>query len=218
MKQLVKHMGYLVVSGTILIAAACGNGRSENTATVDTSAMAPASDGGINEQTGSITAQAPTAADTFSTGTSAMNAPNQTDGAFVSDVLAGNMAEIAAHKAAVSRAENKTVKMHAQHMLTDHSKLGGDLKAYARKKSYSIPADMPADKKAAMDAMNASKGAAWDKAYVDDQIKVHQETIAKFEAAEKTVVDPELKSMVTAALPTLRSHLQMMQELQSTLK
>ena len=222
MKHLLKHAGYLVLSATVLIAAAC-NSTSTHDSTHNDSAstyyngsqdqgMEGASTGGVTPTTSQ--------ADTMVNNTNASSIPGtQADMAFVNDAIAANIAEIAAHKAAVSKAESKEVKMHAQHMLTDHMKMGDDMKAFARKKNYNIPMDAPADKTQAMETMNKdNKGAAWDKAYVAMQVRDHQQTIARFEAAERTVVDPELKNMIAAALPKLRSHLQMVQDAQSKMK
>jgi putative membrane protein len=222
MKHLIKHAGYLVLSATVLIAAACSDTSTrENTRIENTSAdiNRPQDNNMEGGGTGGVT---PTMSqsDTMVNNTNASSVPGtQADMAFINDAISNNIAEIASHKAAVSKAESKEVKMHAQHMLTDHMKLGDDMKAFARKKNYNIPMDAPADKKQAMDAMNKdNKGAAWDKAYIAMQVQAHQETIAKFQAAEKTVVDPELKNMIAAALPKLQTHLQMVQDAQSKMK
>jgi len=76
-----------------------------------------------------------------------------------------------------------------------------------------------ADKKQALDDMNANKkGKDWDAAYVDAQIADHQEAISKFEAAQNTVTDPDLKNLITQALPTLHDHLKMVQDLKASMK
>jgi len=138
---------------------------------------------------------------------------------FVNEASAMNLAEINAHKAAEAHAVNSDVKMHARHMLTDHQKLGDDMKALADKKGWTVATEPLTDKKQTLDDMNANKkGKDWDAAYVDQQIADHQEAISKFEAAQNTVTDPDLKNLITQALPTLRDHLKMVQDLKANMK
>jgi len=61
---------------------------------------------------------------------------------FVTEASAMNLAEINAHKAAGTHAVNGDVKMHAGHMLTDHQKLGDDMKALADKKGWTVAANL----------------------------------------------------------------------------
>lgn len=195
-----KFSGLLFLAGGLLLAS-CDNNKSSSTTTTTDSNKAIVVDNG-----------------------SGMNANNNNDNKskdqdFVSDVIAANMAEIDAHTAAQTHATSKEVKMHAEHMLADHKKLGEEMKAYAQKKNYTIPTAPPEDKKKDLDDMNADKkGADWDKAYLDMQEKDHEKTIKKFEDAQDDVADTELKNMITKTLPTLRAHLDMVKQAKDKMK
>lgn len=127
-----------------------------------------------------------------------------------------NVAEVAAHKAAATHATTADVKMHAKHMLADHQKLGDEMKALATKKNMQVSMDPPADKKQMLDDMNANKkGKDWDMAYLDAQVKDHQEAISLFENGSKSVKDADLKALIDKTLPTLRDHLKMVQDAQA---
>lgn len=201
MKNPIKNIGYLLFAGSFSLLVACGD----------------ADHDGVNDHNDT------TATNMQATADSAMNTPadmdRDDDAEFVSEAIAANLAEIAMHKAAETKAVTADVKAHAKHMLTDHNKLLADMQAYASRKGYSVPADAPADKKEKLDKMNAEKkGTDWDKAYLDEMVDDHKKDISKFEDAEDDVKDAELKTMISSALPTLRSHLQMVEDAQKKMK
>lgn len=149
-------------------------------------------------------------------GTGAMAATGISDQDFVTKASSANTAEIAAHKAAGTHATSADVKMHAKHMLTDHMKMGDEMKALASKKGLTVSTEPPADKKQMLDDMNANKkGKDWDIAYLDAQVKDHEEAIALFESGSAGVKDADLKAMIDKTLPTLRDHLQMVKDAQA---
>ena len=70
-----------------------------------------------------------------------------------------------------------------------------------------------------LDDMNVNKkGKDWDMAYLDGQVRDHQEAISLFEIGSASVKDPDLKALIDKTLPRLRSHLQMGQDAQSKMK
>lgn len=201
MKNPIKSIGYLLLAGSISLLVACGDADNDGVAdNVDTTAT--------NMQT---------MADTTLNSPADMNESD--DAEFVSEAVGANLAEIAMHKAAETHATTADVKAHAKHMLTDHNKMLSDMQAYASRKGYSIPADASADKKEELDKMNTEKkGADWDKAYLDKMVDDHKKDISKFEDAEDDVKDAELKTMISSTLPTLRSHLQMVEDAKKKMK
>lgn len=58
-------------------------------------------------------------------------------------------------------------------------------------------------------------GPAFDKAYANAMVKDHAEDIQKFENAQTSVNDPQLKQFASQTLPTLREHYRMAQDLQA---
>ena len=55
------------------------------------------------------------------------------------------------------------------------------------------------------------------RAYVDDQIRDHEKTIALFEREAKTGKDAELKAFAEKTLPALKEHLSMVRDLKTKL-
>jgi putative membrane protein len=64
-------------------------------------------------------------------------------------------------------------------------------------------------------AVSKLEGAVFDRAYVEDQIRDHEKTIALFEREAKTGKDAELKAFAEKTLPTLKEHLTMTQDLKT---
>jgi putative membrane protein len=65
------------------------------------------------------------------------------------------------------------------------------------------------------DKNDDKKGAEWDKEWIDDMVEMHEKDVKKFEEAQNDVADPELKTMVSEALPVLRSHLDMTKQIKA---
>jgi putative membrane protein len=145
---------------------------------------------------------------------STMSAPAKTDKAagadtaFVMEAAKGGMMEVAKGKAATQHASRDDVKQFAQRMVDDHTKAGDELKSIASGKNITLPPDQPSAKDQAMlDKMSKMNGAAFDQAYIADQVKDHEKTIALFEKEARSGKDAELKAFAEKTLPTLKEHL-----------
>ena len=137
------------------------------------------------------------------------------DSNFVVKATKANMEELKILQAGWDNGSSKDLKAHAKMMIADHKKLGASVKAYSDKKSYTLPADDNGKGDDAVASLNKNtKGADWDKAWVDKMVEGHNDAISLFEDYQNKVKDPDLQKMITDALPTLHSHLDMMKQLQ----
>jgi putative membrane protein len=145
---------------------------------------------------------------------SAMSAPTKMDKAagadamFVKEAAKGGMMEVAKGKLAAQHASRDDVKQFAQRMVDDHTKAGDELKSIASGKNITLPPDQPsAQDQAMLDKMGKMDGAAFDRAYIADQVKDHEKTIALFAKEARNGKDAELKAFAEKTLPTLKDHL-----------
>lgn len=211
MNTITKSLGLTLLAGSLMFTA-CNNGNDTSTTTKDSSATA-------TDTKAMGAAQPNTDTGSNANANNNMSANKMSDADFVMKASAINMAEIEAHKAAQTHATSADVKAHAKHMLTDHTKMGNDMKALASKKNWTLATAPDAAKKQSLDDMNANKkGKDWDNAYLDAQENDHKEVISMFENAQNSVQDADLKALITQALPQLRSHLQMVQDAKSKMK
>ena len=137
-------------------------------------------------------------------------------------VVTANQVDIDAGKLAASMGTNAEVKKFGQMMVTDHTgvnKQAGDLAA----KLKVTPADNPTsqslkeggDKNVAN--LKTLKGAAFDKAYIDNEVGYHQ---AVLDAVDKTLIpgasNAELKALLVKVRPAFVAHRDHAKSLQST--
>ncbi len=147
-----------------------------------------------------------------------------TDPQIVGIVVAANDIDINYGKLALSKTKNQQIHEFAQQMVTDHSAvqksvfdLGAKLKV--------TPADSDtgaALKKQASETMaklKGLKGAAFDKAYVDNEVAYHAAVI---DAVSKVLIpnakNAELKNALVGAAPLFQGHLAHAKMIQSALK
>jgi putative membrane protein len=152
------------------------------------------------------------------TSTSAERSGATADAQFVRQAAEGGMMEVAKGKLAAQKGTHEGVKQFGQRMVDDHTKANDELKSIAGGKNITLPGDTPKPPmQAALTKLEKLDGAAFDRAYVDDQVRDHEKTIALFEREAKGGKDAELKAFAEKTLPTLKEHLTMVRDLKSKL-
>ncbi|MXV16650.1 DUF4142 domain-containing protein [Hufsiella ginkgonis] len=158
-----------------------------------------------------------TANDSTQNGAAAMTV-NSDDADFAVNAANGGMAEVELGKLASGKTANPKVKEFAKMMASDHTKANEELMALAKSKNISLPAAVAEEQMKVKEDLSAKSGAAFDKAYVDVQVKDHKKTVDLFEKASKDASDPDLKAFATKTLPTLRTHLSTIEKIQAGMK
>jgi putative membrane protein len=173
--------------------------------------------GGCNQQG----TQAPATA--TQTATAAVNPSGITPGVDAKAVLAdfvpraavSDLYEIAAGKVAEARGQSAAVRDFGRMMQADHAKSTAELQAAltASGRPLSLPTTLPADKQALIDALNAAAPAKFDKTYLDQQQRAHQDalTLMKTYAAKGDV--PQVKAVAAQVAPVVQAHLDRIAEL-----
>jgi predicted outer membrane protein len=152
-------------------------------------------------------------AQTQAASTTAANPLAQVDKDFVQAASMSSSTEIDASKLATSRSSDKDVKSFAHHMMLDHTKLTVQLKM-AAPHGVAIPKDN--SDTALLDSLKPLKGADFDKAYITKVgLEGHQQAIAAFEKEASDGQNADLKKAAQKALPTIKEHYQMAQQLAS---
>ncbi len=128
---------------------------------------------------------------------------------FVAAAASTDMYEIAAGKLAQTMATMEECKKLGAMLVADHSKSSADLKTAAGEASPAVmvPAAMPADMQAKVDALKAAKGADFDKLFLEQQKEVHQKALATLEAYASGGDVPSLKAFAAKTAPVVKGHL-----------
>jgi putative membrane protein len=148
-------------------------------------------------------------------------APN--DAQIASIVVTANQVDINAGKLATSKASDKDVKAFARQMVTDHTGVNKSASALVTKLKVK-PEDNPTSEslKAGgeqnVQNLKGLKGAAFDSAYIDNEVTYHQTVI---DAMDKTLIpsakNEELKDLLVKVRPAFVAHLEHAKQIQASL-
>ncbi|QCR25154.1 DUF4142 domain-containing protein [Pontibacter sp. SGAir0037] len=140
---------------------------------------------------------------------------NQSD--FMTKAASSNMLEVEAGKLAQQKAQNAQVKQYAQMMVSDHTKASEEMRSAATSKNIMLPDSMSSEHQDKLQSLRDKTGAEFDRDYMDMMVSSHDETISLFEDAAENLEDPDVKSMASAKLPTLRQHREQAQQIKDAL-
>ena len=147
------------------------------------------------------------ASDAAASDAAAPAAPSAQD--FVAKAAASDMYEVQAAKIAEKRSKTADVVSFAKTMVKDHTQSTEMVKkaiADSGRTDLMPPADLPADKKAMIDALNSASAADFDKTYLDQQTMAHQDALAQMMAESQSGDVPQLKDAAGKSLPGWQMH------------
>jgi len=135
------------------------------------------------------------------------------DASFVKKAADGGLAEVAMAKLAQEKAESADVKAFAQKLEKDHTQANTELKQVASQKNITLPDAPSSMHQAKHDKLAKLSGAAFDKAYIAAMLEDHQKDVREFSREASSGSDSDVKAFAAKTLPTLKEHLQQVQEL-----
>jgi putative membrane protein len=139
------------------------------------------------------------------------------DETFIKKAAQGGMAEVELGKLAEQKSTNPEVKSFAARMVRDHSAADRKLTALAASKGVELPSGKGMGNDATYLKLKVLSGKSFDKAYVNAMVDDHKEDVADFEKQSNEAQDPDVKMFATKTLPTLKSHLDAIQKIQSNM-
>ncbi len=137
---------------------------------------------------------------------------------FVRTAAMSDLYEMEASRLAEQRSETAEVKRFAQHMLRDHGKTTGELKAMLPQlqgvSGSQVPTSLDQQHQALMQQLQAAQGAEFDRLFAQQQVQSHQTAVDLFRAYAQSGDDARLKQWASQTLPSLEEHLREAQQLQ----
>lgn len=139
-------------------------------------------------------------------------------------VVAANSVDVNAGELAKTNASSKEVKEFAQLMVTDHTAVNSQAVALVTKLKVTPEENATSQSLKAGGAKNVAtlktlKGAAFDKAYVDNEVAYHS---AVLDAVNQVLIpnatNPELKALLVKVQPAFVAHLEHAKSIQASLK
>ncbi len=135
------------------------------------------------------------------------------DNKFLKDAAIGGMIEVELGKLALQRASSDAVKQFAQKMVDDHTKANEELKQVASKANINVPEGLDSKQQSRVDKLSKFSGTEFDRAYIKDQLKDHQQDVKEFQNEAENGNQEEVKKFASKILPTLQEHLSMAKDL-----
>jgi putative membrane protein len=138
-------------------------------------------------------------------------------------VVTANQVDIDAGNLAKKKASHKDVHAYAHRMIGEHTDVNKQATDLATKlkvtpQDNAISKSLKADGKKNLDKLNGLSGKEFDKAYIDGEVKLHQQVI---DVADSKLVpnvkNDELKALLVKVRPALVSHLEHAQQIQASL-
>lgn len=128
-----------------------------------------------------------------------------------------DMAEIAAGKMAAQKASSPEVKKFGEHMVEEHTQMLEEGRKIAEAKGVQPPA--PPDKKhqAALKKLEQQSGEAFDRQFMTQMVKDHEDALKLAEKTAKDANDPQLKAHAEKGAPHIKEHLQQARKLHASL-
>ncbi|MCY7349249.1 MAG: DUF4142 domain-containing protein [Cytophagaceae bacterium] len=133
---------------------------------------------------------------------------------FMQEAAAGNLTEITTSQLALKISTNAEIKRFAEMMIKHHQTSNGELKALAVDNNVQLPTQPKPEQKTEYDKLTTMTGSAFDRAYVDLQVRSHKQTVAKFEDAAAALGDLGVQAYATKTLPVVQAHLDRIVQMQ----
>ena len=144
--------------------------------------------------------------------------PAPADDDFVMNAAKGGQMEVDLGRLAMKRGHHPAVRSFGRRMVTDHTRVGNQLKVLAKKKGITVSTAMDAEGHAEMERLSKLRGAEFDRAYMDLMVSDHEKDVGEFEAEASNGADAAIKAFAAKTLPTLRTHLKLAQSTAAKVK
>jgi putative membrane protein len=134
-------------------------------------------------------------------------AADNADDSFYKKAAEAGMAEVQAGQMAQEKATNPAVKEFAAMMVKDHTEANNKLKKIAMAKNVELPKGPGMMNTAKENKSDMKSGDSFDKEYIQQQIKAHEDTVELMQKEIDSGKDPEAQAFARETLPKVKAHL-----------
>ena len=140
----------------------------------------------------------------------------KSDKEFLTKAAQGGMMEVQLAQMAQQKAVTQEVKDFGKKLEQDHTKANEKLKEIAKERNVDLPSDIGAEQQSHVSKLSNLSGAEFDQAYMNMMVKDHKKDIKEFEKEANRGMDSSVKEFASSTLPTLKEHLDMAQQINSS--
>lgn len=99
--------------------------------------------------------------------------------------------------------------------MEDHTSLDGQLKRVAEQLGVDLPSRPSEEQQAELRRFAANSGTAFDRAWIDAQVKDHRKTLDFLDKEISTGSSQDVKNLARDAKPVVQEHLNLVESIQS---
>ncbi|SMB89812.1 DUF4142 domain-containing protein [Deinococcus hopiensis] len=138
-----------------------------------------------------------------------MMAPNAgtTDGLFLQAITGSNLFEIQSSQVALSKATTPALKAYAQHLIDDHQKAQAMVSTLAAARGVPLPKVLPPELMLKVNTLAMMDGAAFEKAYLQEQVVAHQFTLSLLQNEQLGGKDAAVVAFANEQVGPIQEHL-----------
>lgn len=138
---------------------------------------------------------------------------SDSDKKFVDEALKGGMAEVDLGHLAADKAASDDVKAFGQKMVTDHTRLGDQMKTVANDIGVNPPEGTSAEGLATKAKLSMLSGKTFDDEYIKAMVKDHEEDLKAFRNEAMNGTSPEVKRAARQGATVVQEHLAMIRKI-----
>lgn len=163
----------------------------------------------FNQITGALLALA-----LFSIPAMAQDSPKLSDAEVANVAVVANQIDISYAEIALKRSKNTEILKFAETMSNDHTAVIGQAAALAKKlgvtpKDNAVSQQLLADAEKTKEMLQSTKGKAFNKAYIDNEVAYHKAVIGAVEGLLiPETENKELRELLQNVVPALQTHLE----------
>jgi putative membrane protein len=202
LRRVLRHTHVLGLSAAVTVAA-CSKGAD---ATADSAKKADSAAAAAATPAATMAARAPAT-------------PALTDASILGTLDADNVSDSTAGSMAVEKGSSASVKEFGRMLMKDHHGMRVEGMAVAKKAGITpeTPSPDAAEKAVADSLTSATKGAAWDKAFIDHAVEGHTKVLQYAQDAANSTQNADIKAMIQKASPIVQNHLEKAKDIQGKL-
>ncbi len=144
-----------------------------------------------------------------------MTPPNAStvDGLFLQAMTGSNLFEIQSSQVALSKSNTAAVRTYAQMLINHHTAAQNQVSTLAAARGVPLPTALPPELQLKVSALSGLNAAAFDAAYLQEQVVAHQMTLSLIQNERTAGKDAEVVAMANAQAPIIQQHLDQAQAL-----
>jgi putative membrane protein len=129
------------------------------------------------------------------------------DSVWIRQAIRSNFTEVGLGRLADSRAESEQVKDFAERMVSDHNDMNERWADLAKDHDMKVGIEFGTDGQQAIDRLEDLDDAEFDRAYMTEMIRRHEQDLAAFERMATSARSSEVRELANSGAASIREHL-----------